>query len=256
MREASSRRKIALIALAAALTVGLSPAPALAQEQLRMEDAIRLALTNNERAHKAPLRVETAEGQVDRARTAFFPSLSGTGSGTWRATEDRTGRSTTTSGAVTLTQPLLNPSAFPLYAQAKHQRESERWGANQDRRVLAFDTARAFLQVLTAERVVEAAGKRLDRAKANLQNAEARAPGAARQHQRRHASEGGARDVAPRGRNGAGQRGEGAHAALVPRREAYRERAGRSRPHHAGEPRASRTPRRARCRPRSIAAPT
>ena len=175
MREAWSRRKIARIALAAALTVGLSSAPALAQEQLRMEDAIRLALTNNERAQKAPLRLETAEGQVDRARTAFFPSLSGTASGTWRATEDRTGRSTTTSSAVTLTQPLLTPSAFPLYAQSKHQRESERWGANQDRRVLAFDTARAFLQVLTAERVVEAAGKRFDRAKANLQNAVARA---------------------------------------------------------------------------------
>jgi outer membrane protein TolC len=140
-----------------------------------MEDAIRLALTNNERAQKAPLRVETAEGQVDRARTAFFPTLTAGGSGTWRATEDRSGRNTTTNGTVTLTQPILAPSAFPLYAQAKHQRESERWGAAQDRRVLAFDTARSFLQVLTAERVLEAAGRRLDRARANLANAEARA---------------------------------------------------------------------------------
>jgi outer membrane protein TolC len=150
------------------------PSAAEAQEQLRIEDAIRLALTNNERAQKAPLRVETAEGQVDRARTAFFPSLTANGSGTWRATEDRSGRSTTTNGTVTLTQPLLVPSAFPLYSQAKHQRESERWGAAQDRRVLAFDTARSFLQVLTAERVLEAAGRRLERARANLQNAEAR----------------------------------------------------------------------------------
>lgn len=140
-----------------------------------MEDAIRLALTNNERAQKAPLRVEAAEGQVDRARTAFFPSLTAAGSGTWSATEDRSGRSTTTSGTVTLAQPIVNPSAFPLLAQSKHQRESERWSAQQDRRVLAFDTARAFLQVLTSERVAEAASKRLDRAKANLQNAEARA---------------------------------------------------------------------------------
>ena len=149
--------------------------PAGAQENLKMEDAIRLALANNERAQKAPLRIETAEGQADKARTAFFPSLTAAGSGVWRATEDRSGRSTTTSGTVTLTQPIVNPSAFPLYAQAKHQLESERWGANQDRRVLAFDTARAFLQVLTADRVVEAAGRRLDRAKANLQNAQARA---------------------------------------------------------------------------------
>jgi outer membrane protein TolC len=139
-----------------------------------MEDAIRLALTNNERAQKAPLRVETAEGQVDRARTAFFPTLSANGSGAWNATEDRSGRSITTSGTVTLTQPIITPSAFPLYAQSKHQRESERWGATQDVRVLAFDTARAFLQVLTATRVAEASSRRLDRAKASLKDAQAR----------------------------------------------------------------------------------
>jgi outer membrane protein TolC len=155
---------------------GLEPRPAEAgAETLRMEDAIRLALTNNERAQKTGYRVETAEGQLDRARAAFFPSLTAGGSGVWRATEDRSGRNTTTSGTVTLTQPLLNPSAFPLYAQSKHQLEAEKWGASQDRRVLAFDTARSFLQVLTAERVLEAAGRRLERAKANIQNAEARA---------------------------------------------------------------------------------
>lgn len=166
----------AFVAFGVALPVLGWPVPAFAQEQqLRIEDAIALALQNNERAQKAPLRVETAEGQVDRARTSFYPSLSANGSGTWNATEDRSGRSVTTSGTVTLTQPLLTPSAFPLYAQSKHQRESERWGATQDRRVLAFDTARSFLQVLTADRVVEAATKRLDRAKENLANAQARA---------------------------------------------------------------------------------
>jgi outer membrane protein TolC len=175
MREACFVRKIVLVAFATALSVGLTSARAAAQEPLRMEDAILLALTNNERAQKTVQRVETAEGQVDRARTAFFPSLTSSGQGTFLATPDRSGRSVTTSGSVTLSQPLLTPSAFPLYAQSKHQRESERWGANQDRRVLAFDTARAFLQVLTADRVVEAATRRLDRAKANLQNAEARA---------------------------------------------------------------------------------
>jgi outer membrane protein TolC len=167
------RRLIAIAALAGFTCASSSDVQA--QEQLRMEDAIRLALTNNERSQKAPLRIETADGQVDRARTAFFPTLAANGSGVWRATEDRSGRSTTTSGTVTLSQPILTPSAFPLYSQAKHQRESERWSAGQDRRVLAFDTARSFLQVLTAERVAEAAGRRLERARANLQNAEARA---------------------------------------------------------------------------------
>jgi len=140
-----------------------------------MEDAIKLALTYNERALKAPLRVEQAEGQLARARTAFLPTLTANGAGTWRATEDRSGRQTTTSGTVTLAQPIVAPSAFPLYAQASHQLESEKWGSVQDKRVLAFDTARSFLQVLTAQRVFDAASRRLERARANLQNAEARA---------------------------------------------------------------------------------
>ncbi|MBS2019458.1 MAG: TolC family protein [Deltaproteobacteria bacterium] len=144
-------------------------------ETLRMEDAIRAALTHNERALKAPLRVDQAEGQKDRARTAFLPSLTAQGSGSFRATEDRSGRSTTTSGTITLSQPIVAPSAFPSYSQASHQLESEKWGALQDRRVVAFDTARAFLQVLTAQRVLEAATRRLDRSRANLTNAEARA---------------------------------------------------------------------------------
>ncbi|HVH41393.1 MAG TPA: TolC family protein, partial [Labilithrix sp.] len=146
-----------------------------ADEALRLEQAVRSALENNERARKAPLRVEQAGGQLDRARGAFFPTLSAAGAGQYRLQEDRSGRSTTSSGTVTLSQPLIAPSAFPSYSQASHQLESEKWGSVQDRRVLAFDTARAFLQTLTSERVLEAATRRLERARANLQNAEARA---------------------------------------------------------------------------------
>jgi outer membrane protein TolC len=191
-----ARRRRALSALIAIAASASWPQLALAQAQapvaqapvaqgqpaqeapLKIEDAIRLALTNNERALKAPLRIETAVGQLDKARTAFYPTLIAGGSGTYTSIADKTGRSTTTSGTVTLSQPLITPSAFPLYAQAKHQLESERWGANQDRRVLAFDTAHAFLQVLTAGKLLEAAQKRLDNAKASLNEAQARADAA------------------------------------------------------------------------------
>lgn len=166
------RIKILPIVLVA---VGTLSHQARAEEALRLEQAVRFALENNERARKAPLRVEQAAGQLERARGAFYPTLTAAGSGTYRLQEDRSGRNTTTSGTITLAQPLLNPSAFPSYSQASHQLESEKWGSAQDRRVLAFDTARAFLQALTAERVLEAASRRLDRSKANLQNAEARA---------------------------------------------------------------------------------
>lgn len=140
-----------------------------------METAIRLALENNERAKKVPLRVEVAEGQLERARSAFLPTLTAGGTTQIKLQEDQTNRRTSTNGTITLSQPILNPSAFPQYAQQKHSREAEKWGSVQDRRTLAFDTARAYLLALTQERVLDAAKRRLERARANLTDTEARA---------------------------------------------------------------------------------
>jgi outer membrane protein TolC len=146
-----------------------------AAEELRIEDAVRLALQNNERARKAPLRVEIAEGQLDRARDAFFPTLVGSGATIYRPEPPARSPSTTTSGSVTLSQPLLNPSAFPQYSQQKHNLEAEKWGSAQDRRQLAFDTAKAFVQALALESVLNSAKRKADTAKLNLDTARARA---------------------------------------------------------------------------------
>ncbi|NOU27111.1 MAG: TolC family protein [Polyangiaceae bacterium] len=144
---------------------------------LSLEDSIRYALSSNERALKAPLRVNVAEGQLDRARASFLPNLTATGNGTLRTLAGTTGDRSplTVTGSATLSQSIVNMPSFPLYAQASHQLDSERYGAKQDRRVLAFDVARAYLQTLTAERLLEAATRRLERAKANLDNATGRA---------------------------------------------------------------------------------
>lgn len=162
------------IAATAVLTL-LSAADARASEDLTLESAVTLALANNERALKAPLRVEAAEGQLDRARSAFLPTLSASTTGTLRAQEDRAGRSLFGQGTVTFSQPLVNLSAFPLYSQARHQLASERWSAAQDKRLVAFDTASAFLVALTNERVLRAAEQRLERARANARDTDARA---------------------------------------------------------------------------------
>ena len=169
------RRPGRCLLLGLSLASLLEPAAASAQEQLTFEAAVRLALAQNERALKAPLRVRAAEGQLIRARSEFLPSLNTGGSGTLGSSEDRAGRLVTGSATLTLTQPIINLSAIPLYAQSRHQLESERWGAVQDKRLVAFDTARAFLVVLTSERVHEAATHRLERARANQLNAEVRA---------------------------------------------------------------------------------
>ncbi|MBX3226419.1 MAG: TolC family protein [Labilithrix sp.] len=166
------RKTFLFVLVLASMVLGARTAHA--EGPLRLEDAVRTALANNERARKAAVRVEQAAGSLDRARTAFYPSLTAQGGGNYNLQPDRAGRQVTSSGTLSLSQPLLNPSAFPQYAQASHQLESERWASVQDRRVVAFDTARAFLQALAAERVFAASIRRLERAKVNIANAEAR----------------------------------------------------------------------------------
>jgi outer membrane protein TolC len=154
----------------------LSTSTARADGPLTLEEALRLAASNNERALKAPLRVDAAEGALDRARTAFLPTLGAVGTGSVARPKDMPGaRSLAGNGTLNLSQPLLNLSSFPLYAQARRQLESERWGAIQDKRLLAFDTAQAFLVVLTSERLLAVARDKLERARASQKDAEARA---------------------------------------------------------------------------------
>jgi outer membrane protein TolC len=158
-----------------AVLLGLAPRVA-AAEGLKLEDAVRLALQNNERAKKAPLRVDVADASLERARDAFFPTLTLSGSSTFRPpANDVKGPNPTNNGTLTLSQPLLNPSAFPQYSQQSHNRASEAWGGIQDKRGVAFDTAKAFIQALTTEGVLSSAQRKLDAAKLNLETSQARA---------------------------------------------------------------------------------
>ena len=144
-------------------------------EGLRIEDAVHLALQNNERARKAPLRTEVAEGQLDRARDAFLPTLVANGASTLKPDPPAKTPALTNSGTLTLSQPLLNPSAFPQYAQQERTRDAEKFGALQDRRQLAFDTAKAFVQALATERVLDSAKRKAATAQLNLDETQARA---------------------------------------------------------------------------------
>ncbi len=89
------------------------PGSTSAAEPLHLEDAVRQALANNERGLKAPLRVDVAEGGLERARSAFFPTL------VLGASTSLTPSKTSGLGTLTLTQPLLHPSPFPLYPPAQ-----------------------------------------------------------------------------------------------------------------------------------------
>jgi outer membrane protein TolC len=166
--------RVAVPVFIAAVAAAMLPGVARAEGPLSMEEAVRLALANNERSLKAPLRVATAEGQLDRARAAFFPTIAAGGTGTYAFQADRSGRNLSGTGQVQLNQPIFNLPAFPLYAQARHELESQKWGAAEDRRQLAFDTARAYVVGVSSEHLVDAAQRRLDRAVATQQDTQAR----------------------------------------------------------------------------------
>lgn len=168
----------ALGALGALVRPGASqpaPGPAAPPEAihgLRLEDAIQLAMTRNERAQIAQLNIVIAEAGVSRARSAFLPVLQATGNGTlhWRDTPVDTAQ-----GALRFTQPLIDPTAWPLYGQAQHELSGQRAQSVDDRRQLAFDTAKAFIAVLLADQVVQAAQRKLDTARADLADTDAQA---------------------------------------------------------------------------------
>src|SRR5579863_10041405 len=87
---------------------------------LRLEDAVQLALTRNERSRISDLNVVVAEAAVERARTAFLPIVTAVGSDQQHAyaATDRNPNNIG-NGSLTVNQPIINASAFALYGQAK-----------------------------------------------------------------------------------------------------------------------------------------
>ncbi len=152
---------------------GFAARPALAQP-LELARALQEAQSSHEQARIARLAEEQAEAEVERARSDFYPTLSAGVSATLRA-QARQDRYHSAQGDVTLAQPLFRPSTLPILWSAEHRRQAAAHSAKDTERTLALDTAQAFFDVLAAERVLDAAKRRLDRARENFATSEARA---------------------------------------------------------------------------------
>src|SRR5687767_7611111 len=138
---------------------------------LTIERAVELALTRNERAAAAETTVEAADARLSRARTAFFPRLDITGS----FRNDSAGDTRNTLASVaTLSQPLFDARAFPLIRFARLERSSIRLFADEDKRILGYDAADAFLVTLSLEQVLTAAEHRREFARTSLEDSRAR----------------------------------------------------------------------------------
>jgi outer membrane protein TolC len=160
-----------------------SPAPATVPtgQALSLQDCVHLAVTRNERAKISDLQVIVAEAGVETARAKFLPVITLTGNDTQHvqstAGGNGVGGSVTNIGtsALTINQPLLNASAFPLYSQAKRLLDAQRAQNVDDKRLLEFTAATAFFAVVNADDNLKAAQYQLKLAQDNLADTSARA---------------------------------------------------------------------------------
>ncbi|HEX3595415.1 MAG TPA: TolC family protein [Polyangiaceae bacterium] len=162
-----------------ALTLVLSfvtCAPSSRADVVSLSDAVRLALARNERSKIANLQVVSAEAAVHRARAGFLPTLSLGASESLKPIDGADDRKwTSANGTLTLNQPIVTVTTFPLYASAKHSYDATRFSEIDQRRQLASDAARSFFAVITEQRILVAAQSRFDRADATLRDTQARA---------------------------------------------------------------------------------
>jgi outer membrane protein TolC len=157
------------------MTAPPSAAVPVAPGGLSLDQAVQLTLARNEQAKVADLNVVVADAAVEKAFTAFLPVLTATGGDTQTVTVAPKAPYNVGTAALTVNQPLLNASAFPLYSQAKNLADGQRASMVDQKRLLAFGAANAFFAVLNSQDLVDAAQRQLENAKANLDNTQARA---------------------------------------------------------------------------------
>lgn len=168
---------LAVAALSGNALLAQTPPP------LTLAEAMRLAVTRNERALVADARLDAAQARVSRARAFFFPDINLTSTYTRRQYE--TVRRIDNEDVVIQSQNALNTTAlvtgtifearaFPIYRQARFERDSVALAAEDEKRLVAFEAAEAFVSTLGTEQVLAAADRRRDFARASLEDARAR----------------------------------------------------------------------------------
>jgi outer membrane protein TolC len=186
--------------LAAMMLLGLAAAAAPAQEApmppqaptptapaagaaLTLEEALALAARNNETAGIAQARLERAEAIKRQAYSAFWPALTATGTYTRRSEEvvriidgeEITSQAKNAFQTLTILDvPIFDARAFPVARATERSLEAQQQESQELVRTLTFDTSEAFFAVLSLERLVEAARRRLEVAQAVVSDAETR----------------------------------------------------------------------------------
>ena len=157
----------------------LLAAPALAQEKLTLDEAVRRALIRNSSAVIAQQEILRAEGILREQRAPSLPILTGNAVDT-RIDSARSlaGRTLTPlvslNANLTLTVPLIAPQRWVQWSHASDQVEVAQLSSEEVRRTVGVATARAYLGVMAQHRLVGVTTQARDNAKSHLDDAHAR----------------------------------------------------------------------------------
>ena len=166
---------IAVVGLAALTPDRARAEQAPAAASLSLERVIELAIARDERAAIAGQNAASASARIDKARSFFFPTVTVSGAYTRRGRASEFQEYNALSATLQVGLTLFDARGFPLYRQAKYESQAADLEAREQRRLLAFEAADAYLATLGQERVVAAAEHRVEFARQNLADTKARA---------------------------------------------------------------------------------
>lgn len=158
------------------------PADMAAPVRVTLQDAIKQALARHPSAVVAAEEIRRAQALVREARAASLPLLTGTAIYT-RLDADRVFGGRVAAAAnqeaanINLTVPLLAPQRWMQWSHAKDNVDVARASADDVRRVVAVNAARAYLTVISQHRIVEVNQRAMATAKAHFDFAKAQFEG-------------------------------------------------------------------------------
>jgi outer membrane protein TolC len=142
--------------------------------QLDLGEVVDLALATSERALATGSREAAARASVSKARASFLPTVTLTGIYAHNSATTAITPNDSVSATASAQLAISAASPLPLYRQVPASADAEIDAARDDRRLLAFDAARAYLAVLGATTVVASAAEQVALADTNLNYARAR----------------------------------------------------------------------------------
>jgi len=142
-----------------------------AAETLTVDEAIDLALTNNESYINAKNDLEKAKSKVTETRASAFPQLTANGTflRNWELSTLVTGTDYYWTGDLTVTQPIYNGGqVFTAWSIAKLYRSLTEHQLNLKTQQLKLDVIKTYYGVVMADELVRVAQQTVDLAQASL----------------------------------------------------------------------------------------